>query len=380
MKYDFLIVGAGPFGATFARTVTDLGKSCLVIDRRSHVAGNTFTQKIKDIDVHMYGPHLFHTNDHRIWNFVNQFGDWVQNRYSPRVRFGDRLFSFPINLLTLHQLWGVTTPAEARKRLDEVRVPNANPQNAEEWLLSQVGREIYETFFYGYTTKQWFKEPKDLPVSIVARVPIRLTYDDSYFRDQYQALPVLGYTQVFENMLDGVDVELGVDFYDWKDSWRSKANRLVFTGPIDQFFDYEFGRLDYRSIRFEREALRGDFQGHAVINYPSVDVPFTRITEHKHFIPSGPKHIEKASDSWTVITRDFPIPPDSAEILSDPHYPIRDEKNSKRLEMYQAVAQRSNDILFGGRLGEYRYYDMDQVIASALVKARRAVEQESPAS
>ncbi|MEE2639648.1 MAG: UDP-galactopyranose mutase [Planctomycetota bacterium] len=376
MKYDFLIVGAGPFGATFARTVTDAGKRCLVIDRREHLAGNTFTEKIEGIDVHIYGPHMFHTDSEQIWNFVNSFGKWNTFRYTPRVRYGDRMFSFPINLLTLHQLWGVSTPEEARQKLNEVRIPCDHPANAEQWLLSQVGREIYEIFFRGYTTKQWFKDPSQLPAAIVARLPIRLTYNDGYFRDQFQAIPRDGYTSIFSNMLDGIDVEIGTDFYPLMDSWPRIAKQLVFTGPIDQFFGYEFGQLEYRANRFEMEVLEGDFQGHPVINYPALDVEFTRITEHKHFADAGPKHIKEAKISKTVITRDIPIPPGSEEILKDPHYPIRDARNSRMFEKYQQLSKSHPRVLFGGRLGEYRYYDMDQVIGSAIAKANRVLSDQ----
>lgn len=369
MKYDFLIVGAGPFGATFARTVTDQGMTCLILDRREHIAGNTFTKKIEGIDVHMYGPHIFHTDNERIWRFVSQFGDWSSLRYTPRVRYGDRIFSFPINLLTLHQLWGVTTPDEARAKLNEVRIPCDHPQNAEQWLLSQVGREIYEIFFKGYTTKQWFKDPSELPAAIVARLPIRLTYNDSYFRDQYQAVPKNGYTEIFGNMMDGINVETGKDFFPLMDSWTKIAKRLIFTGPIDQYFGYEYGKLEYRANRFEMEIKEGDFQGHPVINYPSLDVEYTRITEHKHFAQTGPKHIKEATQSKTVITRDIPIHPSSDEISKDPHYPIRDARNTKIFEKYQKLARQTPNVLFGGRLGEYKYYDMDQVVGSAIAKA-----------
>lgn len=375
-KYDYLIVGAGPFGATFARTMTDHGKKCLIIDRRDHIAGNTFTKKIEGIDVHMYGPHIFHTENDQIWKFVSQFGQWNKFNYTPRVRHGDKMFSFPINLLTLHQLWGVSTPEEARQKLAEVREPIENPQNAEEWLLAQVGREIYEIFFKGYTTKQWFKEPKDLPAAIVARLPIRLTYNDGYFRDQHQAIPSGGYTEIFQNMMDGIDVEIGQDFFPMKDSWHKIADRLVFTGPIDQYFDYEFGKLEYRANRFEMEIHEGDYQGHYVINYPSIDVPHTRITEHKHFAESGPKHIKEAKQTKTVITKDIPIEPHSDEILKDPHYPIRDAKNTRTFEKYRQLAKLHPKILFGGRLGEYKYYDMDQVIGSGLSKALKMLTEE----
>ena len=274
----------------------------------------------------------------------------------------------------MHQLWGVTSPAEAREKLAEVQIPCDNPQNAEQWLLSQVGREIYELFFRGYTKKQWFKEPRDLPASIVTRLPIRLTYNDAYFATKYQAIPRNGYTHVFRNMLDGIDVELGVDFYSLRNKWKEKARHLVFTGPIDQFYDYEHGRLEHRSMRFDLEIREGDFQGHAVVNYPAEDVEFLRIIEHKHFLDSGPKHVRQAQDGKTVITRDIPLPPDHQKSISDPQYPIRDEPNLEVLRRYTLIADQNQSILFGGRLGEYRYYDIDQAIASAIRKAHRIIE------
>lgn len=371
--HDFLIVGVGPFGASFARTATDLGKTCLVIDRRDHMAGNTYTKSIEGVDVHMYGAHIFHTDNEQIWNFVNRFGDWKPFHNNPRVRVGDKMYSFPINLMTLHQLWGVTTPAEARQKLAEVRVPCDNPQNAEQWLLSQVGQEIYELFFRGYTKKQWFKEPRELPASIVTRLPFRLTYNDAYFATKYQAIPRQGYTHVFEQMLDGIKVELGVEFRSLRDKWKTLARQLVFTGPIDQYYDLEFGRLEYRSLRFEFETYEGDFQGHAVVNYPAENVEYLRIIEHKHFYDAGPKHIREATGEKTVITRDIPLPPDHRETIDDPQYPIRDERNTATYNCYAKIAEQSGDVLFGGRLGEYRYYDIDQAIASAIMKARRRI-------
>lgn len=372
VKHDFLIVGAGPFGAAFARTAADLGKTCLVIDKREHIAGNVYSKKVHGIDVHMYGAHIFHTDNDDIWQFVNRFGRWKPFQNNPLARIGSKVYSFPINLMTLHQLWGVITPAEARARLDQTRIPCDNPQNAEEFLLDQVGREIYELFFRGYTQKQWFKEPRDLPASIVTRLPFRLTFDDSYFHARHQAIPVEGYTSIFAAMLEGIDVDLGVDFFSMRDDWRRYARQLVFTGPIDRFYDHTLGRLEYRSLRFEFETHTGDFQGHAVFNYPELDVPYIRSIEHKHFLQPGPKHITSAGDEPTVVSYDFPIAPDDARNIEDPQYPIRDAANSERYSRYADLARGTPDIIFGGRLGEYRYYDIDQAIGSAIAKARRA--------
>lgn len=373
MKYDYLIVGAGAFGATFARTATDLGKRCLLVDRREHIAGNTYSKKIEGIDVHMYGAHIFHTDNEKIWEFVNRFGQWHAFQNNPRVRVGNKIYSFPINLMTFHQLWGVTTPAEAREKIQEVRIPNDNPKNAEEWLLAQVGEEIYETFFRGYTKKQWFKEPRELPASIVTRLPVRLTYNDSYFATKYQAIPRDGYTDVFEKMLEGIDVDLGVDFYAMRDSWKSKAKHLVFTGPIDQYHEYQFGKLEYRSLRFDFEIHDGDYQGHAVVNYPEESVEHLRIIEHKHFTDFGPKHIKAERPTKTVITKDVPLAPEHHQVIDDPQYPIRDERNSSLYDQYAAAAKNDPSVMFGGRLGEYRYYDIDQAMGSAMMKARRHI-------
>ena len=372
-KYDYLIVGAGPFGAAFARTAVDLGKTCLVVDRRHHLAGNTYTKNIEGIDVHMYGAHIFHTDNEDIWEFVSNFASWKPFKNNPRVRVGDRVFSFPVNLMTLHQLWGVSTPAEARARLEQERVPCGNPDNAEQWLLSQVGRELYELFFYGYTKKQWFKEPRDLPPAIVSRLPFRLTYNDSYFHTQHQAIPVGGYTGLFQRMLDGIPVELGVDFFGLADRWRKYARTLVFTGPIDRFFDYSCGRLEYRSLRFEFETHLGDFQGHAVFNYPDESVPYLRTIEHKHFVSAGPKHIGQRAEGKTIVSYDYPLAPEDSANIEDPQYPIRDERNTDVYNRYATRAKLTPDIMFGGRLGEYRYYDIDQALGSAIAKARRDV-------
>lgn len=370
-KYDYLIAGAGIFGATFARYLTDHGKKCLVIDRRDHIAGNIYTKKIEGIDVHMYGGHTFHTSHEPIWRFVNRFSDWIPFKYNPRVRVGDKVYSFPVNLLTFHQLWGVTTPKEAYEKLRSVQIPCRHPRNAEEWLLSQVGREIYEKFFYGYTKKQWLKEPRELPASIVKRLPIRLTHNDSYFQSKYQAIPKDSYTTLVANMLRGIDVELGTDFF--KLDWPRYAKKLMFTGPIDKFYDFRFGRLEYRALEFRMEIVKGDFQGHAVFNYPDLHVPYIRTVEHKHFRghmdPS--KYITGLDEGRSVVTYDYPLPAKDAEGLSDPQYPIRDDENAAKYEQYHALSKRTPDILFGGRLGEYKYLDMDQAIGSALNKAHR---------
>ena len=361
MPADYVIVGCGLFGATFARRVAELGRSVVLVDKRDHVGGNCYSEDRGGIQVHMYGPHIFHTDDLRIWNFVRRFAKFNHYRHRGCVNFKGRLYSFPINLLTLHQLWGVTTPAEAEHKLAQVRIPSENPRNLEQWILSQVGRELYETFIHGYTSKQWNCDPKELPSSIIRRIPIRLTYDDRYFNDRYQGIPREGYTALIMSLLDHPNIrfETSVDFFGNEKHIRSLGQMMVYTGKIDEFFDYRFGRLEYRSLRFEHEEHRGDYQGAAIVNYTEAAVPFTRITEHKHF--------DFGNQSHTIITREFPQEYDETKV---PYYPIRDESNTKIYERYRQLAQGSG-IIFGGRLGTYQYLDMHQVIAQALVASRK---------
>jgi UDP-galactopyranose mutase len=362
--FDYVVVGAGLFGAVFSRLAAEAGRRSLVVDRRSHVAGNCFTENVRGIEVHRHGPHIFHTNDERVWEFVNRFGEFHAYVHRCAVRHGNRLLSFPVNLLTFHQLWGVTTPAEVEARLARERIPCDRPRSCEDWILAQVGRELYETFFRGYTAKQWNRDPSLLPASIVRRIPIRLNYDDRYFCDRFQGIPVGGYTRLVENMLDHdlIRVETGVDGLAERRRLAGMASRMVYTGCIDEFFDHRFGRLEYRSLRFEEEVVTGDHQGTAVVNYTERDVPFTRITEHKHFAGL-------ASLPHSVITREYPA--DYHEGAT-PYYPIRDEPNMARFERYRQLATASN-VIFGGRLGTYHYYDMHQVVAQAMTIAATEV-------
>lgn len=363
MPVDYVIVGAGLFGGVFARQMADAGRSVLLIDRRPHIGGNCYSERIDGIDVHRYGPHIFHTDNERVWQFVNRFTKFNHYRHRGVVRSGDRMFSFPINLLTLHQLWGISTPQEAEQRLASVREPIESPANLEEWALSQVGRELYETFVRGYTTKQWGRDPRDLPAAILRRLPIRLTWDDSYFGDAYQGVPVDGYTRLFENLLDHplIRIETPVDFFAHRGELRSTARRLVFSGMIDEFFNYRFGALEYRSLRFETERFTGDYQGAAIVNYADARVPYTRTVEHKHFALQ--------QSDWTVITREFPQKYNPG---GEAFYPIGDESNDALHRRYRAMAEAEEpDVLFGGRLGSYRYYDMHQVIAQALHLAEK---------
>jgi UDP-galactopyranose mutase len=363
--YDYLVIGSGLFGSVFAHEARCRSKSVLIIDKRDHIGGNCYTEAFEGIDVHKYGPHIFHTSDAKIWNFIGQFTEFNRFTYRPKVNFGGRMFSFPINMMTLHQVWGVNTPDEARRKLESVRIPCENPRNLEEWILSQVGSELYETFIYGYTTKQWMRDPKDLPASIIKRLPIRLTYDDNYFDDLYQGIPLKGYTEIFKNMLQGCDVALEEDYFSNRSKWDSMAKNIVYTGKIDEYFNYCYGELEYRSLRFESETRTGDHQGIAVVNYASRTVPYTRITEHKHFTP---ERLDKLNS--TVFTKEYPTEWNRSET---PYYPINNDKNIETYMKYKSLSEKTNKVIFGGRLAEYKYYDMHQVIGSALQKSRRSI-------
>jgi len=355
---DVLIVGSGMFGAVFARQCLDAGKSVRVLERRDHVAGNCYTKNVDGIEQHVYGPHIFHTNSPKIWDYVQQFGRFNSFVNRPKVNYHSKLYSFPINLFTLYQLWNVSTPEEAREALDKVRVPIAEPKNLEEWALSQVGEELYQTFIYGYTKKQWMREPRELPASIIKRLPIRLNFDDNYFTDRYQGIPEAGYTALLGNMLVGARIELGVDYLFARDYWDAQAKTVVFTGCLDEFYGYRYGHLDYRTLRFEtvRENIV-DYQGNAVINYTGRE-PYTRVVEHKHFSGAQTPH--------TLVTREYP---EVWQPGSVPYYPVNDDKNSALYARYAAVARQETKYIFGGRLAEFRYYDMHQVIGSALASA-----------
>ena len=363
-KYDFLIVGAGLFGSTFAHQAKERGKTCLIIDKRNHTAGNAYTEKIEGINVHKYGPHIFHTSDESIWNYVNRFAEFNSYVNRPKVNYKGKIYSFPINLFTLYQMFGVGTPEEAKHLLADLKTNNKFPKNLEEWILSEVGEEIYRTFIYGYTKKQWGREPRELPASIIRRLPIRLTFDDNYYRDKYQGIPIGGYTRMIEKMQEGIEVRLGVDFFEDRVKFESMAETIVFTGPIDEFFGHQHGELEYRSLRFETQILPiEDFQGNALINYTEEGIPFTRICEHKHF--------ESTKSGSTVITKEYPQAWSSGE---EKFYPVNDEENNSRYLLYRKMAEDlSTKYIFGGRLAEYKYYDMHQVIGSALAKARKII-------
>lgn len=361
MKYDYLIVGAGVFGAVFAREMTNKGKKCLVIDKHPHIGGHCYTEEVDNIVVHKYGPHIFHTDKLEIWNYVQKFATFTPYCHRIKSISNNKVYSFPINLMTLYQLWGVKTPEEAQKVLDSKKIHNDSPKNLEEWILSQVGEEIYYTFIRGYTIKQWGKDPKELPPFIIKRLPIRLSFNDSYYNDPYQGIPVGGYTKLFENLLKGIDVKLNCDFFVQRSALEPMANKIVFTGKIDEFFDYQYGELEYRTLRFETQRLEiKDYQGTAVVNYPEQSIPYTRITEYKHFEMKDLDH--------TIITIEYP---DEWSREKNPYYPVNTPKNEDMVKKYQSEASKIPNVIFGGRLAEFKYYDMHQVIASALEKSKK---------
>lgn len=350
MPYDFIVVGAGMFGAAFARTMTDRGRKVLVIEKRDHLGGMCHTELREGIVFHRYGPHVFHTNDEKIWAFVNRFAHFEQFTTRTKAMVKGRLWSFPVNLMTLYHLWGVQTPAEAERKLGEVRIPIRDPQNLEDWVLGTYGREIYEMFFVGYTRKQWGRDPRTLPAAIARRLPCRLTFEDSYFVDRFEGIPMGGYTPMFERMLEGIEVRLGCDFGSDKEAFE-RLGRIVYSGRIDEFFGYRFGELSFRTCRFETESCLGDFQGNPVINYCDVEIPWTRIVEHKHFSNPTAKN--------TLITREYP---EECGRKGTPLYPVNDRQNMDILARYAAIP---TNTVFAGRLGSYRYFDMCEVIAQA---------------
>ena len=356
--YDYLIVGAGLYGAVCAHELNKAGKKCLVIDRRDHIAGNIYTEDVHGIQVHKYGAHIFHTSDQEVWNYVNQFGAFNHFVNSPLAVYGEELYNLPFNMNTFSKMWGIRTPAEARAKIAE-QVAELNitePKNLEEQALSLVGTDVYTKLVKGYTEKQWGRDCRDLPAFIIKRLPCRFTYDNNYFNDRYQGIPVAGYTALVEKMLAGVEVRLNTDFAQLMEETPDLAEKIIYTGCIDEYFGYKLGRLNYRTVRFETEELdMDDFQGNAVVNYTERAVPYTRIIEHKHFA--------FGQQPTTVISREYP-----AEWTPgmEPYYPVNDEENSALYARYQALAQEEEKVRFGGRLGQYRYYDMDKVIRAAL--------------
>ena len=375
--YDYLIVGAGLYGAVCARELTDAGKKVFVIDKRPCIAGNVYTEKVEGINVHKYGAHIFHTNNKKVWDYVNRFSAFNRFTNSPVANYKGELFSLPFNMYTFNKMWGVVTPQEAEAKIAEQKKEiSGEPRKLEEQAISLVGRDIYEKLIKGYTEKQWGRPCDQLPSFIIKRLPVRLTFDNNYFNALYQGIPVGGYTAMVEKMLDGIDVRLNCDYLEDKDGWAAQAKKIIYTGPIDAYFNYSLGTLEYRSVHFETELLdTPNFQGNAAVNYTDRETPWTRIIEHKWFEQISPaeqqKYREEHGDK-TVISREY-----SSEWKpgDEPYYPVNDEKNSALLARYQELAEKESRVIFGGRLGSYKYYDMDQVIAAALEKV--AVLRES---
>lgn len=360
MMYDYLIVGAGLYGAVFAREMTDRGFKCLVIDKRDHIAGNVYTEETEGINVHKYGAHIFHTSDKKVWDYVNRFAEFNRYTNSPVANYKGELYNLPFNMNTFNKMWGVITPDEAAAKIEEQRAASRveNPENLEEQAINLVGVDIYEKLIKHYTEKQWGRPCTELPPFIIKRLPVRLTFDNNYFNDLYQGIAIGGYTQMVENMLSGIEVRLGVDYLENREELNEISKTVVYTGPIDAYFGYALGHLQYRSVRFETETLdTANYQGNAVINYTDAETPYTRIIEHKHF--------EYGTQEKTVISREY-----SAEWKpgDEPYYPVNDDKNSALYAKYKALADRETNVIFGGRLAEYKYYDMDKVILSALQK------------
>lgn len=367
-RYDYLVVGAGLYGATFANKMHECGKRVLVIDRRTHIGGNVYTEKMQGINVHKYGAHIFHTSNDEVWNYVNRFARFNRFTNSPIAIYRGHAYSMPFNMHTFSELWGVTAPHEARQRLEKERIDasTSNPANFEEQAISMVGKEIYEKLIKGYTEKQWGRSCKDLPASIIRRIPLRFTYDNNYFDDLHQGIPKGGYTAMVERMLDGTDVILGEDYLCDKGTFDSMAEKVLYTGSIDEFFGYDLGTLEYRSLKFETDTVDEDnYQGNAVCNYTEREIPWTRIIEHKWFEFGINDTGEEIGGS--VVTREYPS---TWKPGKEPFYPINDERNQALFERYSKLAEREKNVMFGGRLAEYRYYDMDDVIEGALNMAR----------
>lgn len=356
--YDYLVVGAGLFGSIFAYEAKKRSKECLVIDKRQHIGGNCFTENIEGINVHKYGPHIFHTSNKMVWEYVNKLVDFNHFINQPIANYNGEVYNLPFNMNTFHSLWGVTTPSEARKIIDEQRKQAGIiiPRNLEEQAISLVGTDIYKKLIKGYTEKQWGRPAKDLPVFIINRLPVRFIYDNNYFDDRYQGIPTGGYTRIFEKLLDGIEVKLRTDYFEHRNELIGMARKIVYTGMIDQFYDYRLGILEYRSLRFETEVLEtSNFQGNAVVNYTAENIPYTRIIEHKHF--------EFGAQEKTVISREYPFEWTKNE---EPYYPINDPKNMDIAKKYLELSKMERDVIFGGRLADYKYYDMHHVVAHAL--------------
>ena len=361
MHYDYLIVGAGLFGAVFAHEMTKEGKKCLVVEKRDHIAGNIYCETVDDIHVHKYGAHIFHTSNKKVWDYINTFAEFNNYINSPVASYKDELYNLPFNMNTFSKMWGIKTPQEAKdiiaKQIKELDIKE--PKNLEEQALSLVGQDVYQKLIKGYTEKQWGRDCKDLPSFIIKRLPLRFVYDNNYFNDRFQGIPIGGYTPIVEKMLEGCDVLLNTDYFEYRKTNPDIADKVVYTGMLDKYFDYKLGVLEYRSVRFEHERLDTDnYQGNAVVNYTEREVPYTRIIEHKHF--------EFGTQPTTVISKEYPS---EWKLGDEPYYPVNDKKNEELANGYRELAVKEEKVIFGGRLGEYRYYDMDKVIEAALQAA-----------
>jgi len=369
-KYDYLIVGSGLFGATFAYLAKKAGKKCLVIDKRNHLGGNVFCEDIEGIHVHKYGAHIFHTSNKKVWDFVNSIVEFNRYTNSPVANYQGKLYNLPFNMNTFYQMWGVTTPEEAQAKIDEQKAEAvermraegvSEPRNLEEQAQLLIGKDIYEKLIKGYTEKQWGRKCTDLPAFIIRRLPVRLIFDNNYFNDLYQGIPVGGYNKLIDGLLEGIETRTGVDFFADREQWEQQADKIVFTGKIDEYYGYRFGKLEYRTVRFEQEIIdKPNYQGNAVVNYTEREVPYTRVIEHKHFEMFGQAVYDCPK---TVISREY-----STEWKPgmEPYYPVNDERNSALYQQYKALADQEQNVIFGGRLAEYKYYDMDDVIERVL--------------
>jgi UDP-galactopyranose mutase len=356
--YDYLIVGSGLYGATCAYELKKRGKKVLVIEKREHIGGNIYTEKMHGIHVHRYGAHIFHTNSKELWDYINQFANFNRYTNSPTANYRGKIYNLPFNMNTFYQLWGTSTPQQAMAKITEQRaeIGDRKPKNLEEQAISLVGRDIYEILVKGYTEKQWGRPASELPAFIIKRLPVRFTYDNNYFNDRFQGIPIGGYTQIVEKMLDGIEVRLNTDYFAERSDHDALAKKVIYSGAIDRYFDYRYGKLEYRSLRFENEVVdTPNIQGNAVVNYTDKEVPYTRIIEHKHFDP--------VESPRSVITREYPV---EWQDGMEPYYPVNDERNDALYRRYRELSKAEENVIFGGRLAEYRYYDMHQVIASAL--------------
>lgn len=361
-KYNYLVVGAGLYGAVFAYEAAKRGKSCLVIDKREHIGGNIYCENIEGINVHKYGAHIFHTSDEEVWSYVNNLTEFNRFTNSPIANYKGELYNLPFNMNTFNKLWGVITPKEAKDKIEEQKkvLEGKNPENLEEQAISLVGTDIYEKLIKGYTEKQWGRNATELPPFIIKRLPVRFTYDNNYFNDKYQGIPIGGYNVIIENLLKNCEVKLNTDYFENKEKLHELADKILFTGMIDEYYNYKYGILEYRSLKFETEVLKEEnYQGNAVVNYTDRETPYTRIIEHKHF--------EFKTSDTTVITREYSKEWEKGD---EPYYPVLDEKNSDLYSKYKALAEKEEKVLFGGRLGEYKYYDMHNVIRAALEKVK----------